>query len=261
MIGRWGTGAALLLLAIVAVADLGLAAAILDHAERDVPGAVAALKNLPGPDARLALAGRQAIREAAIAAAVASGVGLLLGCAAARLSGATGALFLALLRIPALTVLVTGILAWAALVATFGPVTSSLAAFRLVCGPFGVVATLAVVLLPVVARATERAARRLDRAAFESLATVGIGPLRRLVSIALPAVLPAAIKAGLVGFVVLAAGLFGRAWPVAARQDLLATAASGLDARALAALGLCAAVVLALAAAIIVREATDSPAA
>jgi ABC-type sulfate transport system permease component len=260
MIGRWGTAAALLLLAIVAVADLGLAAAILDHAQRDVPGAVAALKNLPGPDARLALAGRQAIQQAAIAAAVASGAGLLLGCGAARLSGPAGALFLALLRIPALTALVTAILAWAALVTTFGPITASLAAFRLVCGPFGLVATLAVVLAPVVARTTERAARRLDRTAFESLATLGIGPLRRLISVAFPAVLPAAIKAGLVGFVVLAAGLFGRAWPVAARQDLAATAAASLDARALAALGLCAAVVLALAAAIILRGPAESPA-
>lgn len=253
MIGRWAKAAAMLVLFAAIVVDLGLATALLDHAPRDLPAALAALAALGGPGPRLALAGREALLGGAIAGAASAGAALLLGSAAALLSGAARALLLALLLVPGVTALLLGLLAATMLLAASGPVTAARAGYAVAVRPLGADWTLAIVLLPVAVAIVEPVARRLDDDGFRSLASLGIGPLRRLFAVALPAVLPAAVKAAIACFCLAAAILFLAAWPVPARQDAVAALAATVAVPPLAAAAFCAACVVALLAALLSR--------
>lgn len=255
MIGRWGKAAAFLVLGSAAVVDLGLATALLDQAPRDLPAAWTRLAALAAPGPRLALAGRQAIVGGAVAGAASAGAALLLGPAVAQLAGPARALLLALLRLPALTLLLLGAMAGLLLVADSGPIAAALAGFAVATRKLGARWTLAVLLLPVAVGMVEAQARQLDRGGFESLATLGIGPLRRLLTIALPGVLPAAIRAAVGGFCAAGCALLLQAWPVPARQQAVAAAAAMLDIRPLAALAFCAAAGVAILAALLERTA------
>lgn len=249
MIGRWARAASLLLLGAAAIVDLGLAAAVLENAPRDLPSAWGQLVSIAGPGPRLALAGRGALMGGALAGAAAAAAALLLGSAASVLSWPAREVLLALVRLPAIAVVLLALLAGALLLGASGPVTAALAGFAVATSRLGAPWTLAVVLLPVSVALVEAAARRLSHAGFQSLATMGLGPWRRVFAVALPAILPAAIRAAVAGFVVAAAVLFVANWPVPARQLAVVLVASTLPARPLAALAFCAATSVAVLAA------------
>jgi ABC-type spermidine/putrescine transport system permease subunit I len=245
MIGRWGKAAAVVALGSAVVVDLGLAAAVLDHARDDLPAAWAALSAVSGPRPRLALAGRDALLGGAAAGVAAAAAALLLGAAAAVLTPGARAVLLALTRIPALCCLLIGVLSGALVLARSGPVAAALVGFAAATRPLGARWSLAIVLLPLAIGMVETAARRLDPEGSRSLATLGFGPLRRLFAINLPAVLPTVMTAAVVVFLLAAASLFVVAWPVPARQSEVSQLGATVALRPLAALSFCAAGVLA----------------
>ena len=252
--GRAGKALAFLALGLAAIVNLGVATTLLDHATIDLRAAWTALSQLAGPGPRLAIAGRAALLGGAMVGAAVAGAALLLGSAAAALPGFSAHLLRMLLLAPALTLVLTGLLGALVLVGESGPIAAALAGFAAATRALGAPWSLAVVLLPTACASVEAAARRLDHGGMEALSTLGVAPGRRFATIALPAVAPAAIRAGVAAFCAAACVLFAAVWAVPARQEAVAGLASGLPVPALMALAFCAAAVLAVIAGLLERQ-------
>ncbi len=252
--GRAGKALAFLALGLAAIVNLGLATALLDHAAIDLQAAWTSLWLLAGPGRRLAVAGRVALMGGAVVGATVTGAALLLGSAAAALLGLPRRLLRMLLLAPALTLVLTGLLGALLLVGEGGPIAAALAGFAAATRPLGASWSLAVILLPTACATVEAAARRLDDGGMGALSTLGMAPWRRFVTVALPTVVPAAVRSGVAIFCMAACVLFAAAWPVPARQDAVAGLASGLPLSALMALAFCVAAVFAVITGLLGRD-------
>ncbi len=202
--------AALLLLAALVVATLGLVAAVAAQAGFSNLGEAAAqvwhgLQAVPPLSLGAAQAGLLGVSAAALLLAAVAAVPF--GLALAALPDGLAWLGRTLLGVPAWALLLVALLATALLLATPAPAFAE--ALQLIGRPFGLRGALALLWLPVFTARVERASRNVDPVRIRTYAGLGVGPLGRLWEILLPAVAVPLASAAVVAFLVTAAALLG----------------------------------------------------
>ena len=208
MQNRMGLAAALLLLAALMVATLGLIAAVAAQAGfANLGEAVTQVWRGLGAAPPLSLGAARAGRltVSAVAVLLAALAAVPCGLALATLPAGLAWLGRTLLGVPSWALLLVVVLATGVLLATPSPAFAE--ALQLIRRPFGLRGALALLWLPVLSAQVERASRNVDPVRIRTYAGLGVGPLGRLCGILLPAVAAPLAVAAVVAFLVTAAAL------------------------------------------------------
>lgn len=206
---RGGLAAAIMVVAALGVAVLGLLAATLPGLFDTLPGVVARLRHLPAVTPEAARAGQLAIEAAAVAVVIAAAAALPCGLAFSVLPPGLAWLGRALLAVPAWALaFVVALTAVLLLGTSSDAISGAWAAIH----PVGPRTAATLLWLPIFSARVEIYARHVDAAQARMLAGLGVSPLGRLWRLTLPAVAWPLFNAAAIAFAVTAIGfgLVGR---------------------------------------------------